>query len=173
MLQCSEKNIFVNKIYIGSLALQEISGMTIIVFFLIDSLLIVLEVIIAGTEHPNPITIEIKLFPDSPTNLKILSVRYATRAIYPDSSIIVNKKNIIIICGKNESNDPTPEIMPFISNDVIQNGVVVDISIFSIILGSISPKKSVISDVIYDARNPNEKENERKVIIINIGIPII
>ena len=89
----SLKNAAVNNAYIGSFAEQLINGVNNIVIFLSLAEGSVLVAIIAGTEHPKPISIGTKLLPDKPIFLKILSIKNATRAIYPVSSSIERKKN--------------------------------------------------------------------------------
>ena len=67
------KNAPANKAIIGSLALQGINGVSIIVICFSCSSSIVLQVIIAGTEQPDPTINGIKDLPLRPIFLKILS----------------------------------------------------------------------------------------------------
>ena len=78
---------------IGSFAPQEKKGMTLIVAVFSFSSAKVLVLTIAGTEQPNPIIIGIKALPDKPNLRNNLSRIKATRAIYPVSSIMANKRN--------------------------------------------------------------------------------
>ena len=87
----------------GSLALQLIKGVSRIVIFRSRSLDSVLVAIIAGTEHPNPISIGTKLRPDSPIFRRSLSMTKATLAIYPVSSRMDRKKNKVTMVGRKLS----------------------------------------------------------------------
>ncbi|SUQ49825.1 hypothetical protein CNEONATNEC32_02440 [Clostridium neonatale] len=88
--------------------------------FLSFSLSKVLAVIIAGTEHPNPIIIGINAFPDSPIFLISLSIIKATLAIYPlSSSNVIHIKSTKII-GNNTSIPPTPATIPSTISDLNQ-----------------------------------------------------
>ena len=78
---------------IGSFALQEKNGITLIVAVLSLSVAKVLVLVIAGIEQPKPIIIGIKALPLTPNLLKILSRIKATLAIYPLSSNIEKNKN--------------------------------------------------------------------------------
>jgi len=62
----SGKNIPENKIYIGSLALHDINGVTKIVRNLSFGSSKALDAIIAGTEQPNPNNKGINALPDKP-----------------------------------------------------------------------------------------------------------
>ena len=73
---------------ISVFAPQGIKEATIIVILLSLSFSIVLVAIIPGTEHPVPIKIGIKDFPDNPNFLKIRSKIKAILAMYPISSKI-------------------------------------------------------------------------------------
>ena len=69
----------------------------------------------AGTVHPNPINKGTILLPDNPIFLNSLSIKKATRAIYPLSSIIDKKKNSVTMIGKKDKTEPTPAKMPSIT----------------------------------------------------------
>ena len=98
---------------------SSINGVNKIVIFL--SLLDgkVLVDIIAGTEHPKPISIGTKLRPCIilSSSLSGLSIINATLAMYPLSSNIDKKKNNTTIIGKKLSTLPTPEKAPSITNE--------------------------------------------------------
>ena len=66
----------------------------------------------AGTVQPNPIKSGTMLRPESPIFRSSLSMKNATRAIYPLSSIIERKKNKVTMIGKNDRTDPTPVKIP-------------------------------------------------------------
>jgi hypothetical protein len=68
--------------------------------------------IIAGTLHPNPISMGINDLPCNPIRCMILSIRKAARAIYPVSSNKAIQKNSSKIFGKNIIILPTPAMMP-------------------------------------------------------------
>ena len=74
--------------------------------------------IIAGTEQPNPINIGTKLRPDRPMQRNSLSIKKATRAIYPVSSKMERKKNKITITGRKLKTLPTPAMIPSIISDL-------------------------------------------------------
>ena len=69
----------------------------------------------AGTVHPNPINKGTILLPDNPIFLNSLSIKKATRAIYPLSSIIDKKKNSVTMIGKKDNTEPTPAKIPSIT----------------------------------------------------------
>ena len=77
------------------------------VIFLSRSLGRVLVAITAGTVQPKPISIGTILLPESPIFLNSLSIKNATRAIYPESSIRDRKKNNVTITGKKLRTLPT------------------------------------------------------------------
>ena len=77
----------------------------------------VLVAMIAGTEHPNPISIGTKLLPESPILRSNLSIIKATRAMYPLSSSIERKKNKTTMTGKKLKTLPTPANTPSIINE--------------------------------------------------------
>ncbi|MPN48411.1 hypothetical protein SDC9_196018 [bioreactor metagenome] len=106
------KNIETNIAYIGNFAPQVINGAIRAVIFLSCSLSNVLVAIIAGEEHPRPITIGMNAFPDSPTFAITLSIKNAILDIYPLSSSSVIPKNNTNINGKNGSAPPRPPIIP-------------------------------------------------------------
>ena len=99
--------------YIGIFAEQLINGVSIIVMRS-RSDASVRVAIIAGTVHPNPISMGTKLRPDRPNLRSGLSIIKATRAMYPVSSSIERKKNSVTIIGKKLSTLPTPANMPSI-----------------------------------------------------------
>src|SRR5574344_2834706 len=68
-----------NKANRGSLALQGIKGVSMMVSFRSLSFSMVRALIIAGTLQPVPISIGIKLRPDKPKLRKIRSIKKATR----------------------------------------------------------------------------------------------
>ena len=73
--------------------------------------------ITAGTEHPKPIkrgTIE---RPESPSLRSSLSDTNATRAIYPLSSIMLRKKNRMMMMGTKLNTLPTPPKMASTTSD--------------------------------------------------------
>lgn len=77
----------------------------------------VLVDITAGTVHPNPINIGTIDFPDRPIFLNGLSITDATLAIYPESSKNDKKKNSVTTIGRNDSTDPIPLKIPFITRE--------------------------------------------------------
>ena len=85
---------------ISVLAPQGINDATVMVIFLSFSFSMVLVPMIPGIEHPVPIRIGIKLFPDRPNFLNILSRINAILAMYPTSSRMDTSKNIVAITGK-------------------------------------------------------------------------
>ena len=70
------------------------------------------EAMTAGTVQPKPISRGTILRPESPILLRILSITNATRAIYPLSSSIERKKNIVTMIGRKLRTLPTPSKMP-------------------------------------------------------------
>ena len=112
------KNIATNSAYIGSFAPQVISGAIRAVTLLSFSLSNVLVAIIAGEEHPIPITIGIKALPDRPTFLITLSIKNAVLDMYPLSSNNDIPKNNVNIKGKNGKVPPTPPIIPSTISDL-------------------------------------------------------
>ena len=109
-----------NKAYIGSFAPQVINGEIKAVIFLSFSLSNVLVAIIAGEEHPRPITIGMKALPDNPTLHIILSIKKAVLDIYPLSSNKDIPKNKVNIKGKNGKVPLTPPNIPSIISDLNQ-----------------------------------------------------
>ena len=67
---------------------------------------------IAGTLQPLPISIGMKLFPESPNLRNIRSIMNATLAIYPLYSNTAKNKNRTTICGKKPKTAPTPPSIP-------------------------------------------------------------
>ena len=112
---CSAKNAPTNSIYTGRRAEQLMNGTISIVSARSFLLLISRAAMIAGTLHPKPISIGINELPCRPMRCIILSIVYAARAIYPESSIRLRKKNIIMILGKNASTAPIPISTPSIN----------------------------------------------------------
>ena len=90
-------NAVTNNMYMGYFVLHDINGIIIMVMSLSRLFSRVRVAIIAGTLQPNPIIIGITDFPCSPILCMILSIRNATRAIYPVSSINERNRNRIII----------------------------------------------------------------------------
>ena len=86
------------------------------VIFRSRSLGSVLVDMIAGTVQPNPISIGTMLLPDRPIFLSSLSIKKATRAMYPLSSIKERKKNRVTITGRKLKTEPTPEKIPSITS---------------------------------------------------------
>ena len=76
---CSGKNTLENNTYTGSLAVQDINGITSMVMSLLCLLSSVLVAIMAGTLQPNPISIGTKDFPCNPILCIILSIINAAR----------------------------------------------------------------------------------------------
>ena len=77
----------------------------------------VLVAMIAGTEHPKPISIGTKLRPDKPIFRRSLSITNETLAIYPLSSSMDRKKKSTTIIGRKDNTLPTPVNTPSIIND--------------------------------------------------------
>ena len=91
------------------------NGVSNIVIRLSLSLGRVLVDITAGTVQPNPISIGTMLRPESPILRKSLSMKKATRAVYPLSSRIDRKKNNVMIIGRNDNTLPIPAKTPSIT----------------------------------------------------------
>lgn len=70
-----------NRAMIGIFAPQGINEVVMIVMRRSRSFSMVRDAMIPGTEQPEPMSIGIKLLPDSPNLRKILSIMNATRAI--------------------------------------------------------------------------------------------
>ena len=68
----------------------------------------------AGTVHPNPMRSGTIDLPDRPILRRILSMKNAMRAMYPESSRSDRKKNIVTTIGMKLKTDPTPEKIPSI-----------------------------------------------------------
>ena len=109
---CPGKNAAAKTEYIGIFAEQLIYGVSIIVILRSRSDETVRVAIIAGTEHPKPISMGTKLRPERPIFLSGLSITKAIRAIYPVSSRMDRKKNNVTIIGRNERTLPTPAKIP-------------------------------------------------------------
>ena len=69
----------------------------------------------AGTVQPNPISMGTMLRPDRPIFLSSLSMKKATRAMYPLSSSRDRKKNRITMMGRKLITLPTPWKIPSIT----------------------------------------------------------
>ncbi len=106
------KNVFTKNIYIGSFAVQLINGVSRIVILRSLSLGSVLVAMTAGTVHPKPISIGTMLRPESPIVRSRLSMKNATRAMYPLSSSRDRKKSRQTIIGRKLKTLPTPAKMP-------------------------------------------------------------
>ena len=115
--RCAGKNAYVNKAYIGSFAEQLMNGVRSIVILRSRSDDSVLVDIIAGTEHPKPISIGTKLLPERPILRSSLSMTNAILAMYPLSSSIDRKKNNTTIIGRKLRTLPTPAKIPFIISE--------------------------------------------------------
>lgn len=70
------------------------------------------EAMMAGTPQPEPISIGMKDFPDSPNLRKARSRMKAIRAIYPQASRNARKIKKTTICGTKPRTAPTPEMIP-------------------------------------------------------------
>ena len=101
----------------GILAEQLIYGTSMMVMRLSRSEETVRVAMMAGTEHPKPISSGTKLLPESPSFLSSLSITNATRAIYPVSSRMERKKNSVTIIGRKDSTLPTPANTPSITSE--------------------------------------------------------
>ena len=75
--------------------------------------------ITAGTVQPNPISIGTMLRPESPIFRSSLSIKNATRAMYPESSRSERKKKSTTMIGMKLSTLPTPVKMPSTMSDCI------------------------------------------------------
>ena len=62
----------------------------------------------AGTVQPKPMSIGTMLRPESPILRRSLSMKNATLAMYPLSSMSDKKKNSVTIIGKKLNTLPTP-----------------------------------------------------------------
>ena len=111
------KNAAVKKAYIGIFAEQLIKGVSIMVILRSLSEGRVLVDIIAGTEHPKPISMGTKLRPDKPILRTSLSIIKAILAIYPLSSRLDRKKKSITMVGRKDSTLPTPANIPLITRE--------------------------------------------------------
>ena len=121
-----------NMAYTGSLALQDMNGMSLTVTVFCEHgdtgnlrRPAVYEVhsghdgrdaadIIAGTAQPKPVTRGITHPPDSPSLRRGLSIMAAAFDMYPLSCNIPNSKNRTAIIGIKERTLPTPGHIPFI-----------------------------------------------------------
>ncbi len=68
----------------------------------------------AGTVQPKPISIGTILRPERPIRRRSLSMKNATRAMYPESSIRDRKKNRTTTIGRKLRTVPTPLKIPSI-----------------------------------------------------------
>ena len=112
---CSVKNAPINNIYTGSRAEQLINGTIIIVMARSFLLVISRAAMMAGTLQPKPISIGMNELPCNPIRCMILSMVYATRAMYPESSIRLRKKNMMMIFGRKANTAPIPITTPSMS----------------------------------------------------------
>ena len=78
---CREKKAAVRRVYTGSLALQDIRGLISMVSILSLLLSSVRVAMMAGTLHPNPISIGMKDLPCRPSLCMALSIINAALAI--------------------------------------------------------------------------------------------
>ena len=153
----------------GSLAEQDINGVTSIVFRLSCSVSSALVAIIAGTVQPNPKIIGKNAFPDNPTFPMTESITYATLAIYPLSSKIANARNRIKIFGRKVKIPPTPAIMPSTNRDC-SHSIVPKPS--SMPAAPSETKSSPISKKPFNASpTVKVKKNTKHITIRNTGIP--
>ena len=67
---------------------------------------------IAGTLQPKPTSIGTILRPESPTRRKSLSIKKATRAMYPLSSSRDRNRYNTTTIGTKDSTEPTPVKTP-------------------------------------------------------------
>ena len=110
------KNAFTKNAYIGSFAVQLIKGVSIMVILLSRLDGSVRVDITAGTVQPKPMSIGTMLLPDSPSFLRSLSMKNATLATYPLSSMIDRKKNSVTTTGRKLSTLPTPLNIPSVTS---------------------------------------------------------
>ena len=96
----------------GSRALHEMSGSTIIVSRRSVRLSSVRVASTAGTAQENPDSIGTNDFPCRPMRPISRSMTNATRARYPRSSSTPMNRNSIAICGMNTTTFPTPAMTP-------------------------------------------------------------
>ena len=115
----ARKNAAENAAYIGTLAEHDMNGVSSIVILRSRSLASVRQLIIAGTEQPNPISIGTKERPLKPILRSSESMTNATRAMYPLSSSIDRKKNSTTITGRKLNTEPTPLNTPSIISECI------------------------------------------------------
>ena len=96
----------------GSLALQDIKGVTMMVLKRSLGCSNAREAIRAGTVHPKPKRRGRNARPDNPRQLIISSMTNATLDIYPLSSRIARARKRMKILGKNVRIPPTPAMIP-------------------------------------------------------------
>ena len=96
----------------GSLALQDINGVTSMVLNRSLGCSNARDAMIAGTEHPNPRSSGRNARPESPRRLMMSSITKATLAIYPLSSSKARARKRMKILGRKVRIPPTPEIIP-------------------------------------------------------------
>ena len=84
---CRGKNAPANSMSTGRRALHDMKGVISTVMMRLLRLSMVRVAIIAGTLHPNPMSMGMNDFPCSPILCMSLSIMNAARAIYPESSI--------------------------------------------------------------------------------------
>ena len=102
--------------------------------------------IMAGTEHPKPISIGTKLRPERPIFLRSLSITKATRAMYPVSSKIERKKNRVTITGRKVMTLPTPLQIPSTTRECTTGLIPKSVSPLSMTEISASTPSSIKSD---------------------------
>ena len=146
------------------------NGVSTMVIFRSRSLDRVRVDIIAGTLHPNPISIGTKERPDSPIFRSSLSITKATRAIYPLSSSRDKKKNNSTIIGRKDNTLPTPAKTPSIINDCSHSLPPTFCSSFAV--ASVTKEIPLSSNCCSGAPS-TEKVNQKIVTMIpkKIGMP--
>ncbi len=96
----------------GIFAPQGIKQVVMMVIFLSLSCSMVRDAITPGIPQPVDTSMGMKLLPERPNFLKILSMMKAIRDIYPTSSKMARNTNKMSIWGTNPSTAPTPPTMP-------------------------------------------------------------
>ena len=142
---------------IGSLALQGINGVRIVVISLSSWFSIILAPIIPGTEHPEPTINGIKLLPLKPIRLNTLSRNKDILDMYPVVSSMHIQVNNIINWGTNPKTAPTPAIIPSTIKDTNQG----DVPIFANHSSVIPPKDSnhpAIKSTVNDPTTPTDRK---------------
>jgi len=162
-------NAEISRTYTGSRALQLINGIERIVANLSHLFSMILVLIIAGTLHPKPKTIGIKLLPESPVFVIYRSMITAALAIYP----VPSRKAIPIksrkTFGVKTSTPPVPAIIPSTMTDRSSESEpsghreLTDVEIY--------PKRDSIHPIIGSPR-VNTIWNRTYIITKNIGIAV-